>query len=257
MFGSGIYKITQISTGRVYVGSSVDISKRLKTHSNALKKGIHHNSRIQAAYNETGEGSFIYEVLEVCKIKEMIERENFWIRELNAVEEGFNIAPESYNTGGVFSKERQKKLAKEARDAERIISFIDAMKEFVLYKDKTLNPDVYVGFHNLYLGLHIPLRLAKAGCLIRRLMDDVYSLEAGYYKINYVCFIKTQATYKINKMEAKSNFARKRTTNDIYDNVAEEIMDYLTSCKFGKKVLKILKEEGVVIERYAIEKEGV
>ena len=43
-FISGIYKITNTSTGKVYVGSAANLIKRQRSHFSSLKSGSHKNS---------------------------------------------------------------------------------------------------------------------------------------------------------------------------------------------------------------------
>jgi len=40
---SGIYEIKNTIDGKVYIGRSLDIAKRLKDHERALRKGYHRN----------------------------------------------------------------------------------------------------------------------------------------------------------------------------------------------------------------------
>jgi group I intron endonuclease len=254
MLGSGIYKITQGSTGKVYVGSSVDIEKRIRAHFSTLKRGSHFNYKMQQAYSGTSETDFVWEVLECCSIGDMIEKENFWIASLNATEEGFNLARLSANTGRTLSKEKKKKLVKASKDAQHIYQFIEDMRKFILYKDMNLPEDVFIGFHDLHLGMNIPIRAAKVGNLLNRMMEEVYTLAAGYYKIHYVCFIKKQATFDISEVKETSSFARKKSSNDIYDSIAHELKCYLNKTKFGSKLSRLLEEEGIILERQDVEK---
>ncbi len=255
MLGSGIYKITQVSTGKMYVGSSVDIEKRIKAHFSMLRKGSHFNPNIQQAFNSSQESDFVWDVLENCNIGDMIQRENFWISHFNATDKGFNLARISTNTGGVISKEKKKKLAKANKDVEHVKEFIEDMRKFVLYKDMTLPEDVFVGFHDLHLGMDSSIRIAKAGNVVNRIMNEVYNLDSGHYKIHYVCFMKKQATFEITQVEDKSNFAKKKSSNDIYDKMVDEILSYLHMSKLGCKVVKMLEDEGVTLERQEVEKE--
>ena len=44
---SGIYKITNMLNGRIYVGQSKNMFKRREQHFAALRKGIHENKLMQ------------------------------------------------------------------------------------------------------------------------------------------------------------------------------------------------------------------
>ncbi len=92
---AGIYEILNTINGKVYVGSSADIYKRWSGHECDLKRGIHGNPHLQASYNKYGVGAFEYFMIEYCcPIKEMLlEKEQFWMDALKAIEKGYNLCP--------------------------------------------------------------------------------------------------------------------------------------------------------------------
>lgn len=63
---SGVYKITCLKNGKIYIGSSRNISSRISGHKYTLKHNTHHNYYLQADYNLYGLDNFKFEVLEVC-----------------------------------------------------------------------------------------------------------------------------------------------------------------------------------------------
>jgi group I intron endonuclease len=90
----GVYKIINNITGKIYVGSSVDIEKRWKRHTAGLRGGNHHNMYMQIDYNCHGIDSFdiaIVEKFELIDRNDLYDKESFWINE---------ISPE-YNMGMV------------------------------------------------------------------------------------------------------------------------------------------------------------
>src|ERR1017187_7123605 len=97
---SGIYSITNSVNGKVYVGSSVFIDRRIKSHRGQLRKGNHRNGYLQASWNEHGEAAFQFAVLELCAIIPLggvlcPPREKFWIDKFDSMKKskGFNVAP--------------------------------------------------------------------------------------------------------------------------------------------------------------------
>ena len=60
----GIYRIFNVVTEHFYVGSSKNLRRRRWEHWDALKKGQHHCTALQAAWHEFGEDAFEFEVLE-------------------------------------------------------------------------------------------------------------------------------------------------------------------------------------------------
>lgn len=51
---SGIYKIVCNATQGVYIGQSIDVDNRLKTHLNELKNNNHCNKELQEDFNTYG-----------------------------------------------------------------------------------------------------------------------------------------------------------------------------------------------------------
>ena len=62
---AGIYKLTNKSNGRVYIGSSVRFEKRWKAHEWSLLSNRHDNKFLQADFNKCGTDVFIFEIIEI------------------------------------------------------------------------------------------------------------------------------------------------------------------------------------------------
>lgn len=117
---TGIYKITCLETGEVYIGQSVAIQRRIATHKRELKKNIHYNKHLQRTYNKYGANSFTYEILELCTKDKLNEREKFYIKLFNSYNNGFN-----QDIGGSdISGENNKMYGVKGKDAPRFIDFI-------------------------------------------------------------------------------------------------------------------------------------
>lgn len=88
---SGIYIIKNTHNGKVYIGQSLDVRKRIATHKRLLRDGNHPNSYLQRAYNAAG-GAMEFDVLEWCTAEMLDEREVFWIASYDAMnrERGYN-----------------------------------------------------------------------------------------------------------------------------------------------------------------------
>ena len=90
---TGIYKIYCKATNKYYIGQSVNIDKRLKTHLNELKNNKHINQRLQEDFNTYGEDFFIFE-----KIKEVEEEflnifEKYYMEYYDCIKNGYNVIP--------------------------------------------------------------------------------------------------------------------------------------------------------------------
>ena len=60
----GIYCIENLSNGKKYYGSSMNIDWRLEQHRRGLRKGNHINVYLQRSYNVHGINSFSFHIVE-------------------------------------------------------------------------------------------------------------------------------------------------------------------------------------------------
>lgn len=75
---TGIYKITNLISNKIYIGSTTtSFKRRFKEHLSALKRGNHPNTHMQRAFNLDGENSFIFEVIETVDKENCILREQY------------------------------------------------------------------------------------------------------------------------------------------------------------------------------------
>lgn len=90
---AGIYKITNLIDGKIYIGQTVNYKKREKRHLNSLKNGNHHNEHLQRAFDKYGEKSFKIELIEKCDAKELDKKEKRYIKEFDACnhDKGYNM----------------------------------------------------------------------------------------------------------------------------------------------------------------------
>lgn len=77
---SGVYKWTNQVNGKIYIGSSVDLSKRLRNYFNiSYLTGFKDIMIIYRALLAHGFDNFTLEILEHCKPSELINREQYYI----------------------------------------------------------------------------------------------------------------------------------------------------------------------------------
>lgn len=60
----GIYQVRNRVNGKRYIGSSNNVTRRLKEHRSALERSKHGNSHLQYAWNKYGEENFAFESVE-------------------------------------------------------------------------------------------------------------------------------------------------------------------------------------------------
>lgn len=89
---SGIYCIACTANGKIYIGSSVNIRKRVARHSKHLQRQTHDNNHLQNAWNAYGSETFNVSVLELCGTSELVTREQHYLDTLQPFDDrGFNI----------------------------------------------------------------------------------------------------------------------------------------------------------------------
>lgn len=108
---SGVYKITQLSTGRCYIGSSKNVQKRIHWHKHRLNKGNHHSYFLQRAWNKSKPEDFEFTLLKQYPLEDLMRAELWWIRRHKAMSPvGFNLCPSTDSKRGY--KHNKKTIAK-------------------------------------------------------------------------------------------------------------------------------------------------
>ena len=77
---SGIYKITRLKTGEIYIGKSTDVKKRWTEHcKTAFGVGSIAHSILHTTMKKDGIENFTFELLEEVPKDKLTEREKYWI----------------------------------------------------------------------------------------------------------------------------------------------------------------------------------
>lgn len=89
---TGIYKITEIESGKCYVGQAANLADRWKQH---IKRGVGADAptrnKLYPAMNAIGPENFTFEVIEECSRSLLDEREDYWQDYFKAKEFGYSI----------------------------------------------------------------------------------------------------------------------------------------------------------------------
>ena len=98
---AGIYQVKNTVSGKVLLGSSLNLEGPLNRHKFMLKIGSHTNKQLQKDWDELGPDKFIFEILEEVKMKddpnfnlkdELTLLEMVWLEKLQPVgEHGYNL----------------------------------------------------------------------------------------------------------------------------------------------------------------------
>lgn len=87
----GIYKITRLKTGEIYIGKSTDIKKRWSEHAKtSYGVGSIAHSILHTTIKKDGIENFTFELLEEVPKDKLTEREKYWITFYGSKEYGLN-----------------------------------------------------------------------------------------------------------------------------------------------------------------------
>ncbi len=105
----GIYKITSPSN-RIYIGQSVNIRSRFITYKSINKsRGL---TKLYRSFLKYGVKEHVFEVIELCEIGDLNERERYWQDYYNATEDGLNcFLTDTSEKKRVRSKETLKNMS--------------------------------------------------------------------------------------------------------------------------------------------------
>lgn len=103
----GIYKITNLINNKIYIGQSSIIELRWST-----EKAGNCGKKLKNAFLKYGTENFKFEIIEECSQEELNEKEMFYIKKFNSVQEGYNITlgGEGYRLYENSEENRKQKL---------------------------------------------------------------------------------------------------------------------------------------------------
>lgn len=104
----GIYKITNKINNKCYIGQSKNISKRWKNHKNSAYNPNEksYNYPLYRAFRKYGLENFSFEILEECSIKDLNQKEKYYINKFNSFFNGYNLTLGGDGAGNEVYKEK-------------------------------------------------------------------------------------------------------------------------------------------------------
>jgi group I intron endonuclease len=97
---AGVFQVKNTANGKILVGSSLNLEGPLNRHRFLLSIGTHGNRALQDDYDKYGPDKFVFEILEVVRVKDTPEfsiedeltlLEQIWLEELKPFgDRGYN-----------------------------------------------------------------------------------------------------------------------------------------------------------------------
>lgn len=84
----GVYRITNLTNNKTYVGQSVNIENRWESHRKKSRKGC---PLLYAAFDKYGLDNFEFVILEQCLPDKLNEKEKYYIDQYNTMNLGYNL----------------------------------------------------------------------------------------------------------------------------------------------------------------------
>lgn len=138
----GIYIIKNSKNGKVYVGQTTDFAKRVAQHKANVKwRKVSEYNKLYPAMRTEGLNAFTFELIEECPVDKLNEREEYYIKMFDSIENGYNVLPNanssiSYWTGKHRDESTRQKLSKAQKGKKATIETCKKISDGLKGKSK-------------------------------------------------------------------------------------------------------------------------
>lgn len=254
---SGIYFIKNVINNKIYIGRSINVSKRIYKHKTSLRSQKHHNKHLQNSFNKYGEHNFKFLKVLEAKPERLPAIETIYINFLqtNLPDKGYNKTDD----GGGYSKEAatRKQFNYHLVDKEDLksITKIESIQDLRdLYKNNYTYKIVRHIKENKYYCYGFYMLEKKIGCdlitTINKYQETIYS--PGYFTVDKYNNIKEwNSLWSIAKELTKgkaSSIGKNKVDNEKHSFHKHKIFSTLEKAqehikhKGNKKLQKQIKE---------------
>lgn len=111
-----IYQIQNVKNGKLYVGSTCNLSARKSQHLSSLRLNKHHSLYLQRSYNKYGSENFIFSVLEDdISNEQLLDREQYYIDLLKPIYNSCPVAGTRKGAKHTLDSIKKMKISKKGR----------------------------------------------------------------------------------------------------------------------------------------------
>ena len=128
---TGIYKITNIKNNKSYIGQSIDIERRWRSHRTEPfnENSSQYNTIFYKAIRKYGIDNFTFEVLEECPAEQLDEKEKYWIEYYSTYSsqvnsKGYNMTSGGEQSSFLYNTEEILKLWNEGKTVKDIADIL-------------------------------------------------------------------------------------------------------------------------------------
>lgn len=123
-YKSVIYCFHCVSTGKKYIGKTINEKRRLLQHEYNWKYSYKGKSKFYSAIKKYGIENFIYGIIEECEKNELNKKEKYYINLYNTFENGLNMTYGGESGGNKHSEETKKKMSKSRKGKKQTDNWI-------------------------------------------------------------------------------------------------------------------------------------
>lgn len=237
----GIYKITNLISGRVYVGQTKEgFQKRYWFHRWSLRNNKHSNKHLQNSWNKYGEDNFIFEVIEVVDKCDIDEREKYWIDyyrkngECYCIQDGGQpnnlvvyVSSESRKRTGELN--RQRMLGSKLTEETKAKMSKTRLGKHPIRKNDTMTIDEATQVKKMLID----------GCSNKEIIDTV---GVPYKAINGII---SNNNYNAVKVDGWDEYILNRLNNVKHRLTKEQILELVEYSKNGMSVEELSKKYNI------------
>lgn len=247
----GIYKI-EYPNGKIYIGQSQNIYKRIIEHNQRARKGSHGSSKIQLceqAIQKYGQITQV-EILEECSINQLDDKEKYWINFYEATnkEKGYNLLDHGDVSERRGVNHPNANLSQEQIDEiidllinHKELSYLDIAKQFNVYDDLIYR--ISAGKSYYQQSINYPLRKNDHSSQKKIKISDYFQKEQELLNLKEELKYNWWLQMDNGDLYHKYNISRKLLYAINQGKIFSEIGDYTYPIRKTKNTNLFSKEE--------------
>lgn len=183
----GIYKITNKTTNKIYIGQSINILQRWYFHIHEIERG-----RGLVKYeSESSIKDFTFEIIELCPQKDLDARERYWIQYYNSYEDGLNRTEGGKDGNFKLQENTLRAIKNQEKKAEREQAIYDTLKKWI---NVPLDDEKKKEFTQDLIKAGLRDKNGKKNFTFQYILKYIEKIGRGNYEL-----IRTKANKKIIK----------------------------------------------------------